>query len=131
MAFHKSLTITFQDKNVHLIIHKTRVFELVIYMPRELEQALNMLWSFPTLTLWANISKQINIEEAEEKWFIGCANLPRVWATTNPKIVHILMANGQLRCHQGYMEVAKPHPILALRSSLWGQDLMAQSDPLT
>jgi hypothetical protein len=51
MAFHKSLTITFQDKNVHLIIHKTRVFELVIYMPRELEQALNMLWSFPTLTL--------------------------------------------------------------------------------
>jgi hypothetical protein len=68
---------------------------------------------------------------AEEKWFIGCANLPRVWATTNPIIVHILMANGQLRCHQGYMVVAKPHPILALRSSLWGQDPMAQRDPLT
>jgi len=95
-------------------------------MPRKLVQALNMLWSLPTLTLWANkvVSKQTNVGAAEEKWFIGCA-------TTNPIIVHILMANGQLGCHQWYMEVAKPHPILALRSSLWGQDLMAQSDPLT
>jgi hypothetical protein len=102
-------------------------------MPRKLVQALNMLWSLSTLTLWANkvVSKQTNVGAAEEKWFIECANLPRVWATTNPIIVHILMANGQLRCHQGYMVVAKPHPILALRSSLWGQDLIAQSDPLT